>query len=82
MENVASQYGGHAHHKLNFVMGDFEGEAYSCSAGDMEEVGHWVVTAGDFDRRPVWPCIIQKNCKWTHEIEKNNRQSGPCLQHF
>ena len=34
MENVASQYGGHAHHKLNFVMGNFEGEAYSCSAGD------------------------------------------------
>ena len=39
----------------------------------------WVVPAGDFDRRPVWPCIIQRNCKWTHRIKKNNRQSGPCL---
>ena len=41
-----------------------------------------VVPAGDFDRRPVWPCIVQRNCKWTHWIEKNNRQSSPCLQLF
>ena len=26
----------------------------------------WAVPAGNFDRRPVWPCIVQRNCKWTH----------------
>ena len=42
----------------------------------------WAVPAGDFDRRPVWPCILQRNCKWLHGIEKNNEQSGPCLHQF
>ena len=38
--------------------------------------------AGGFDRHPVWPCIVQRNCKWMHEIEKNNGQSGSSLLQF
>ena len=34
----------------------------------------YAVPAGDFDRCPVWICIVHRNCKWTHEIEKNNGQ--------
>ena len=56
-----------------------------------EAVSHFVywhdgrscaVPAGDFGRPKVWPCIVQRNCKWMHEIEKNNGKSGSCLLQF
>ena len=40
-----------------------------------EAVSHFVywhdgrscaVLAGDFNRHPVWTCIVQSNCKWMH----------------
>ena len=68
--------------------------AYSYDATGIlvsEEVSHFIywhngrscpVSTGGFDRRSVWPCIVQGNCKWMHEIEKNNGQSGSCLLQF
>ena len=35
-----------------------------------------------FDRRPVWPCIVQGNSKWMHEIEKNNGKLGWQIIYF